>query len=79
MLRSELCDYSDAYFAVEERSVSGNNAANRRSKKLSFENNASFRSCTSKVNNTFIGNAEDLVMRLLYQCIICENIVAIIL
>ena len=27
---------------------------------LSFENNAQFRSCISKINNSFIDNAEDL-------------------
>ena len=29
-------------------------------KNLSFENNAPFRSCVSKINNTFIDNVEDL-------------------
>ena len=32
----------------------------KRNKKLTFKNNAPFRSCISKVNNTFIDNAEDL-------------------
>ena len=27
---------------------------------LAFENNVAFRSCISKINNTFIDNAEDL-------------------
>ena len=34
--------------------------ANKRNKKLSFKNNALFRSCISEINNTFIDNAEDL-------------------
>ena len=29
-------------------------------KKLTFKNNAPFRSCIAKINNTFIDNAEDL-------------------
>ena len=33
---------------------------NRRNKKLTFKNIAPFRSCTSKTNNTFADNAEDL-------------------
>ena len=33
---------------------------NRRNKKLTFKNSAPFRSCISKISNTFIGNAEDL-------------------
>ena len=60
MLRSDLYDYSDAYIVVKGRiSVTGNNAANRRNKKLTFKNNAPFRSCISKINNAFINNAED--------------------
>ena len=46
MLRSDLCDYSDAYIVVKERiSVRGNNANNQENKKLTFKNNAPFRSC----------------------------------
>ena len=61
MLRSHLCDYSDAYVAVKERiSVAGTNDNNRRNKKLIFKNNAPFRSCISKINDIFIDNAGDL-------------------
>ena len=61
MLWSDLCDYSDAYIVVKERiSVTGNNASNRRNKKLTFKDNTPFRSCISNINNTFIDNAEDL-------------------
>ena len=61
MLRSKLCDYSDAYIVVKERiSVRGINDANKRNKKLTFKNNAPFRSCISKINNAFLDNAEDL-------------------
>ena len=60
MLRSNLFDYSDAYIVVKGRiSVWGTNDANKRNKKLTFKNNASFRLCILKINNTFIGNAED--------------------
>ena len=41
-------------------SVTGANNANRRNKKLTFKNNAPFRSCISKINNTFVDNGEDL-------------------
>ena len=55
MLRSDLCDYSDAYIVVKGIiNVTGTNANNRRNKKLTFKNNAPFRSCISKINNTFI-------------------------
>ena len=60
MLRSD-CDYSDVYIVVKGRiSVTGTDTANRRNKKLTFKNNAPFRSRISKVNNTFLDNAEDL-------------------
>ena len=69
MLRSDLCDYSDAYIVVKERiSVRGNNANNQENKKLTFKNNAPFRSCISKINNTFIDNTDDLdVVILMYN------------
>ena len=61
MLRSDLYDYSHAYIVLKGRiSVTGTNNANRRNKKLTFKNNAPFRSCITKINNTFIYNAEDL-------------------
>ena len=50
MLRSDLCDYSDVYTVVKGRtSVTGTDNANRRNKKLTFQNNASFKSCISKI------------------------------
>ena len=46
MLRSNLCDYSDAYIAVKGIiTFEGNNANNREDKKPTFTNNAPFRSC----------------------------------
>ena len=61
MLRSDLCDYSDRYIVAKGRiRVRGTNPANRINKKLVFKNNGLFRSCISKINNTFIDNAEDL-------------------
>ena len=59
MLRSDLCDYSGEYIKGQI-SVRGTNAANRINKKLVFKNNAPFRSYISKINNTFIDNAENL-------------------
>ena len=57
MLRSDLCDSN---FVVKRRiSVTGTNNANRRNKKLTFKNNAPFRSCITKINKTFIDNKED--------------------
>ena len=67
MQRSNLCDYSNSYIVVKVRiSVTGTSNANRRNKKLTFKNSTPFKSCISKMNNTFIDNAEDLdiVMRM---------------
>ena len=69
MLRSSLCDYSDAYILVKGN-ISVNNdagagaAANNIGKKVIFKNCAPFTSCINKINNTQIDNAEyiDIVM-----------------
>ena len=48
MLRSNLCDYSDAYLVVKGQiSVTDTKNANRRNKKLTFKKSALFRSCVS--------------------------------
>ena len=57
----KLRDYSDAYIVLKGTiTVEGNNVAKARNNKLVLKNNAPFRSCLSKINNTFIDNAEDL-------------------
>ena len=61
MLRSDLCDFSDAYIVVEgDITLEGDNNANKRNKNLAFKNNAPFISCISKINGIKIDNAEDL-------------------
>ena len=55
MLRSDLCDYSDAYIVVKRRRV-----IDIRNRFLAFKNNAPFTNCISKINNVLIDNAEDL-------------------
>ena len=69
MLRSSLCDYSDAYVLVKGNITVNNTAAdgaaaNNTNKKVMFKNCAPFNSCISKINNTQIDNAEyiDIVM-----------------
>ena len=69
MLRSSLCNNSDAYILVKGN-ISVNNtagaafAANNTNKKVIFKNCAPFTNCISKINNTQIDNAEyiDIVM-----------------
>ena len=69
MLRSSLCDYSDAYILVKgnisvNNTAAGGAAANNTNKKVIFKNFAPFTNCISKINNAQIDNAEyiDIVM-----------------
>ena len=65
MLKSSLCDYSDAYILVKG-TISVNNtaaqgaAANNTNKKVIFKNCAQFTNCISEINNTQIDNAKDI-------------------
>ena len=75
MLRSSLCDYSDAYILVKgnitvnNTAADGAAAANNTNKKVIFKNCAPFTNCISKINNTQIDNAEyiDIVMPMYKQ------------
>ena len=60
MLRSDLCDFSDAYIIVKGSINVTDPDNNGYDKKLVFKNNVPFISCISKINNTLIYNAEDL-------------------
>ena len=61
MLRSDLCDYSDGYIVVKARiAVDGANDAHNRNNQLALKNEDPFRSCISKINNSFIDNVESL-------------------
>ena len=65
MLKSSLCDYSDAYILAKE-TISVNNtaaqgaAANNTNKKVIFKNCVPFTNCISEINNTQIDNAKDI-------------------
>ena len=68
MLRSSLCDYSDAYILVKGTITvtaprANNGANNKRDKKnrpLILKNNASFVSCITRINGELIEDADDL-------------------
>ena len=69
MLRSSLCDFSDAYIIVKGNITVNNTAAqgadaNNANKKVIFKNCPPFIKCISKINNTHIDNTEyiDIVM-----------------
>ena len=67
MLKSSLCDYSDAYILVKGAiTINGRGAdaaarqADERDKGVSFKNCAPFINCINEVNNTQIDNAKDI-------------------
>ena len=71
MLRSDLCDFSDAYIVVEgDITLEGNSSANKRNKNIEFKSNAPFINCIPKINGVQVDNAEDLdVVMLMYNFI----------
>ena len=67
MLKSSLCDYSDAYILVKGTiTIAGAGAdaaarqADERDKVVIFKNLAPFTNCISEINNTQIDNAKDI-------------------
>ena len=65
MLKSSLCDYSDAYILVKgtitvnDTSAAGA-AANNTNKIVMFKNCAPFTNYISEINNTQVDNAKDI-------------------
>ena len=64
MLKTSLCDYSDAYILVRGTISVTNTAAgavaNNINKKVIFKHCAPFTNCISEINNTQIGNAKGI-------------------
>ena len=65
MLKSVLCDYSDAYILVKgtisvTNTAAQGAAANNINKRVIFKNCAPFTNCISEINNPQIDNAEDI-------------------
>ena len=67
MLRSDLCDYSDAYILVNgtitvtanRDNNNANNIRDKRNRPLILKNNAPFVSCITRINGELIEDAED--------------------
>ena len=60
-LRSDLCDFNDAYIMVKGTiTVTERCNTSRKNRPLAFKSNASFISCISKIINMLIDNAKDL-------------------
>ena len=64
MLRTNLCDYSEAYVEVKGdiTATDSSSYSNTIEKKFAFKNNAPFLSCVSKINGKLVENAEDLAV-----------------
>ena len=68
MLRSDLCDYSDAYILVKGTITvtapgvnnNANNIRDKRNRPLILKNNAPFVSCITRINGELIEDADDL-------------------
>ena len=65
MLKSSLCDYSDADILVKAIITVNNTAvadadANNTNKKVIFKNCAPFTNCISEINNTQVDNPKDI-------------------
>ena len=68
MLRSNLCDYSDAYILVKGTITvtapgvnnNANNIRDKRNRPVILKNNAPFVSCITRINGKLIEDADDL-------------------
>ena len=61
MLRSDLCDYADAYVLNEGRiRVTENHPRDRQNRPVILKNNAPFISCITRINGELIEDADDL-------------------
>ena len=65
MLRSDLCDYADAYILVNGATTvtapaGTNNIRDKKNRPVILKNNAPFLSCITRINNEFIEDADDL-------------------
>ena len=80
MIKSSLCDYSDAYIHVKGTITVNNTAAadvdvNNTNKKVIFKNCAPFTNCISEINNTDLDNAKDIdIVMPMYNLIECSDI-----
>ena len=60
MLKSDLCNFSDAYIVVKWTITVTNPNNAKRNKAVAFKNNPPFINCISKINGVKIDNPEDL-------------------
>ena len=78
MIRSSLCDYSDACILVKgtitvPKTADQRATVNNINKKVIFKNCALFTSCITKINNTQVDYAKDIDMIILMHNLIEYN------
>ena len=75
-LRSDLCDYNDAYIVVIGKITVANPDAAAYDKKLPLKNNAPFISCVTKINSNLLEDAQDLdIVMPLYNLLYYSKII----
>ena len=69
ILRSDLCDYADAYILIDGLiTFAGNSPRDRQNRPVILKNNAPFFSCITRINGELIEDADDLdVVMLTYN------------
>ena len=69
ILRSDLCDYADAYILIDGIiTFAGNSPRDRQNRPVILKNNAPFFSCITRINGELIEDADDLdVVMLTYN------------
>ena len=72
-LRSDLCDWNDAYLVVKRKISTTNPDDDAYDRKPALKNNASFFSCVLKINGNLIENAEDLDIVIPMHHLLCYN------
>ena len=72
MLKSDLCDYADAYMFVKctititgARDDAAARQLDERNKGVIFKSCAPFTKCISRINNADIDNAQELILQCL--------------
>ena len=75
MLRSDLCDFSDAYIIVEGTiTLESYNNANKGNKYIAFKTNAPFINCILKIISVKVDNVEDLdIVIPMYNLLECSK------
>ena len=79
MIKSSLCDYSEAYIHVKgtitvDNAAAADADANNTNKKVIFKNCAPFTNCITEINNTDIGNAKEIdIVMPMYNLIECSD------